>query len=164
MADIYVLPGECIKRAIEKAGNGKVVLKKGFHFLNKPIELGPENNGITICCEEGAKICGSVEIENPVWEQTKNGIYRTKTLKGLNPDMLFLNGEAMILARYPNYREDVLPLGGTATAKEIKERAKNYKNPVGGFIRAMHEAGWGGNSYFIEGKNNLHLRDLNFVG
>lgn len=153
MADIYVLPGECIKSAIEKAGNGKVVLKKDFHFLNKPIELGPENNGITICCEEGAKICGSVEIENPVWEQTKNGIYRTKTLKGLNPDMLFLNGEAMILARYPNCREDVLPLGGTATAKEIKERAKNYKNPVGGFIRAMHEAGWGGNSYFIEGKD-----------
>lgn len=153
MSDIYVLPGESIKDAVKKAHNGKVVLKKGIHFLSEPVELGAENNGITICCEEDAKICGCVEIENPVWEKTQNGIYRTETLKGLNPDMLFLNGEAMILARYPNYREDVLPLGGTASAKEIKERVKNYKNPAGGFVRAMHEAGWGGNSYFIEGKD-----------
>lgn len=153
MPDIYVLPGESIKDAVKNAENGKVILKKGVHFLREPIELGAENNGITICCEEGAKICGCVELENPLWEKTQNGIYRTETLKGLNFDMLFLNGEAMILARYPNYREDVLPLGGTASAKEIKERVKNYKNPAGGFVRAMHEAGWGGNSYFIEGKD-----------
>lgn len=153
MSDIYVLPSESIKDAVKKAHNGKVVLKKGIHFLSEPVELDAENNGITICCEEGAKVCGCVELENPIWEKTQNGIYRTETLKGLNPDMLFLNGEAMILARYPNYREDVLPLGGTASAKEIKERVKNYKNPAGGFIRAMHEAGWGGNSYFIEGKD-----------
>lgn len=153
MSDIYVLPGESIKDAVKKAENGKVILKKGIHFLSEPVELGAENNGITICCEEGAKVCGCIELENPIWEKTQNGIYCTETLKGLNPDMLFLNGEAMILARYPNYREDVLPLGGTASAKEIKERVKNYKNPVGGFVRAMHEAGWGGNSYFIEGKD-----------
>lgn len=153
MSDIYVLPVESIKDAVKNAENGKVILKKGVHFLREPIELGAENNGITICCEEGAKICGCVELENPIWEKTQNGTYRTETLKGLNPDMLFLNGEAMILARYPNYREDVLPLGGTASAKEIKERVKNYKNPAGGFVRAMHEAGWGGNSYFIEGKD-----------
>ncbi len=153
MPEIYVLPGESIKDAVKKAENGKVVLKRGIHFLSEPVELGAENNGITICCEEGAKICGCVELENPLWEKTQKGIYRTATIKGLNPDMLFLNGEAMILARYPNYREDVLPLGGTASAKEIKERVKNYKNPVGGFVRAMHEAGWGGNSYFIEGKD-----------
>lgn len=153
MSDIYVLPGESIKDAVKKSEKGKVILKKGIHFLREPVELGAENNGITICCEEGAKICGCVELENPLWEKTQNGIYRTETLKGLNPDMLFLNGEAMILARYPNYREDVLPLGGTASTKEIKERVKNYKNPAGGFIRAMHEAGWGGNSYFIEGKD-----------
>lgn len=153
MPEIYVLPVESIKDAVKKAEKGKVILKKGIHFLSKPVELGAENNGITVCCEEGAKICGCVEIENPLWEKTQKGIYRTETLKGLNPDMLFLNGEAMILARYPNYREDVLPLGGTASAKEIKGRVKNYKNPAGGFIRAMHEAGWGGNSYFIEGKD-----------
>lgn len=81
MADIYVLPGECIKSAVKKAENGKVILKKGIHFLSEPIELGPENNGITICCEEGAKICGSVEIENPVWEKLKTAYTVQKHLK-----------------------------------------------------------------------------------
>ncbi len=153
MAEIYVVPGESIKSAVRKAENGKVILKKGVHFLEKTVELGAENSGVTICCEEGAEICGCIEIDSPFWEQIGNGIYRTETFKCLNPDMLFLNGEAMILARYPNYRENVLPLGGTAAAKEIRERTKNYKDPVGGFVRAMHEAGWGGNSYFIEGKD-----------
>ena len=50
MSDIYVLPGESIKDAVKKAENEKVILKKGVHFLSEPVELGAENNGITICC------------------------------------------------------------------------------------------------------------------
>ena len=80
-------------------------------------------------------------------------------------DGLYVDGIHQIMARYPNYRENQLPLGSVASQEDIKRRSANYKNVAGGYLRAIHCAGWGGNSYFITGKDDSPLGlSLKWVG
>ena len=44
--------------------------------------------------------------------------------KGMNIDQLYVNHKALVMARYPDYKENVLPLGGVVMEAEIKERSK----------------------------------------
>ena len=67
--------------------------------------------------------------------------------QNLGIDKLFINGDEQVLARYPDAVPGKLPLEGAATKAQIKARAKNYSDPAGGYIRAIHSNGWGGNDY-----------------
>lgn len=48
-------------------------------------------------------------------------------------------------------------------AKTIKERSKNYKDPSTGYIRALHNCGWGGNDYYILGKDENEETGLSLL-
>jgi hypothetical protein len=67
-------------------------------------------------------------------------------------DQLFMDGELQVLARYPNYRQEDMPLHGTAANALSAERIRGWKDPVGGYIHALHTSEWGGMHYLITGK------------
>ncbi len=136
-------------------GNIKIILLPGKYCLTSPVELTERDSGTVITSSGIAEINCAVKLCNLEWQSYKQNpnIKVIKIEKGLEADGLYINGAHKILARYPNFTKGAVPLGGAATEKEICKRTKTYQSVEGGFIRAIHNKGWGGNSYIITGKN-----------
>lgn len=137
-----------------------VQIKCNRYFLNTPIvftsdDSGTENFPITYRGAVGAEITGALLLSNLNFESyaKKNGVFVAQLEPNLRIDGLIVNGTAQILARYPNFVEGVIPLGGATNEDDIKLRSIRYKNPNGGYIRALHKNRWGGNSYVITEKS-----------
>lgn len=159
-------PFASISRGVEAAGNGTVLLKEGTYFLQEPLELGRENSGLTLraCHGEAVTLTGAMPIIAPNWKQSKENarIYETMLEPGLKMDGFYVGSQPQTLARFPNREPGRVPLEGAATRAQIRERAKGYRNPRGGYLRAIHEAGWGGNSYIIEAKDDTNPLGLSY--
>ena len=133
----------------------------GVYYLSKTLTLTPEDSGAEAHpvlykadSEGGAVLSGGAELKL-VWQRHLNGIFKAKTPAGLNIDQLFINGISQRMARYPNFdpAKKAKPYQGFSANAFSKDRAKSWDNPVGGYIHAMHRAGWGGYHYVITGKD-----------
>ncbi|WP_411827513.1 PDZ domain-containing protein [Luteolibacter sp. AS25] len=104
--------------------------------------------------EGGAVLSGGSELD-VTWEPYKDGIYQAKTPAGLKIDQVFIDGRNQRMARYPNYdpAKKAEPYQGYSADAFSPERAKNWADPAGGFIHAMHSKRWGGYHYLITGKD-----------
>lgn len=104
--------------------------------------------------EGGAVLSGGSELKL-TWEPHQSGIFKAQTPTSLQIDQLFVDGKNQRMARYPNYdaSKKAEPYQGFASDAFTKERAANWVNPTGGYIHAMHRAGWGGYHYLITGKD-----------
>ena len=78
-----------------------------------------------------------------------------KALIDGNPvmDMLVADGQLRHMARYPNFDEKAVRFNGTSAQATAPERVKKWKNPIGGYLHAMHNHDWGDFHYRITGKN-----------
>lgn len=144
-----------------------VWVRGGTYYLDSPLTFSSADNGtesapITYAAypKEEVIISGGVKL-NPKWINYSANIKVANIGIGYNFDMLFLNSDKLLtLARYPNYDVDKVPLQGCAN---IANRVINWEDPTGGFIRSMHNNGWGGQSYKITGKTEKGL-ELKWVG
>lgn len=144
-----------------------VWIRGGIYYFDKPLvfsaaDNGSENAPITYSAypKETVIISGGVKL-TPKWTTYSGDIMVADIGKGYSFDMLFYNNDKLLtLARYPNYDASKVPLQGCAN---ISSRIPNWSNPAGGFIRAMHVSGWGGESYIITGKKGTELQ-LKWVG
>lgn len=133
----------------------KVYVEAGKYFVPDTVKFTEEDSNVTYIGND-AVLTGAKNFSGLEWSSYKNGIQVADVGKDLGIDQLFVNGQQQILARYPNYNADQ-PLQGSTTQADIKERTKNWKNPEGGYIRALHDKKWGGNSYKITGKDNSSI-------
>lgn len=146
-----------------------VWVRGGTYFLPSPLEFTPADSGspnapITYAAypNEPVTLSGGVKWK-PTWSPSPaNPNIKVATIgPGLDFDQLFLNDDKLLtLARYPNYDPKAVPLQGCAN---ISDRVATWSNPAGGFIRAMHKSGWGGESFKITGKTGTAL-NLEWVG
>ncbi|ADY52606.1 PDZ/DHR/GLGF domain protein [Pseudopedobacter saltans DSM 12145] len=84
-----------------------------------------------------------------------NGVYTAKiTRDQLIFDQLYVNGQLMQMARYPNYQKGRLPFGGVAEDVLGPDRIKKWAKPQGAYLHAMQASMWGGFSFLIKGKTN----------
>ena len=130
----------------------------GTYEFSKPsvIRSGEfEGKTLFISAVDGAKVIltGSKTI-TPVWEKENKNIYKTAVDEIF--DQLYINDEKRILARYPNYTENVL-FNGTAADALSPARIKKWKDPSGGYIHSMHRGRWGSQHYLITGKEKDRL-------
>lgn len=143
-----------------------IVVREGFYFFDEPLTLTAEDAGLTIKAMEGEKVVfsGAKDLGTPAWRdyEANSNIKVAAIDKNLGIDQLFVNRKNQVLARYPNYEEGKLPLGGAATRAQIKARVANYGDPVGGYLRAIHSNGWGGNDYIITGKDANNATGLSY--
>ena len=104
--------------------------------------------------EGGAIISGGTALQLE-WQPHRDGIFKAQTPTGLSIDQLFVSGVSQRMARYPNYdlAKKAEPYQGYSAEAFSKSRAKNWANPAGGYIHAMHRSGWGGYHYLITGKD-----------
>ena len=136
-----------------------VLTLSGIHYFDKSIVIDDNFPGSSIKKltfisdkENPATLTGACQI-SPRWEPYDDDIFMANIGAGLKIDALFLNGVRQILARYPNYQPGMI-LGGYCADALSPERVARWKNPVGGYIRALHHHEWGGNSFIIDGKDN----------
>lgn len=157
-------PFRSFEKAIEvikahKTHRGKIIfwIRKGTYRLKNTLIFDEEivmNPLLHICfshyLDEEVTISGGVLL-NLQWRAYKDSIKVADIGAGYNFDMLLMNGKPQVLCRYPNYIEDEI-LNGYSEQALSQERIATWENPKGGYIRALHEKDWGGNSYVIKGK------------
>lgn len=133
----------------------EVYVNQGNYSLSQPLMINEKHNNTKIIAVGNVELKGTITLDNIVWHNyaLNDKIKVAQIDRGLDIDGFYVNSEHQIMARYPNYTEGVVPLGGATSEENIKERIKNYKSVEGGYIRAIHSYGWGGNSYIITGRD-----------
>ncbi|GAA5132990.1 PDZ domain-containing protein [Thalassotalea piscium] len=143
----------------------KLTLTSGTYYLTKPIMLGPEFSGtkeqpFIISAEEKGKVTlSAAKLLDLNWQPHNQLMKAQLTVE--NIDQLYINGKKQIRARYPNFDASVQVFNGYAADAISLERIATWKNPVGGFVHALHEGRWGGMHYQIEGVDEKGELKLN---
>ena len=151
------------QKARDYAGKEAVTIHvaDGVYYLPETLKLTPKDSGsenhpvlYKADNEGGAVLSGGSELEL-TWQPHRDGIFKAKTPAKLSIDQLFINGVSQRMARYPNFdpEKKAKPYQGFSSNAFAKNRAKNWRNPAGGYIHAMHRSGWGGYHYVITGKD-----------
>jgi len=140
-------------------GEVTVYLRGGVYRIASPLVFTPQdgndNKSLTIKPYNNEKVVikGSVVLENLQWEPFKNGILKTRIAGSPVMDMLLVNDDIRHQARYPNYDATAIRFNGTSADATSPARVKSWKNPVGGYLHAMHSHDWGDFHYRITGKD-----------
>jgi hypothetical protein len=140
-------------------GEVTVYLRGGVYRIASPLVFTPQdgndNKSLTIKPYNNEKVVikGSVVLENLQWEPFKNGILKTRIAGSPVMDMLLVNDDIRHRARYPNYDATAIRFNGTSADATSPARVKSWKNPVGGYLHAMHAHDWGDFHYRITGKD-----------
>jgi len=133
-------------------------LLPGVHYLADTLVLTPEDSGtrdnpILWQAEDGkpSVLSGGQRLAL-TWEPHRNGIVKARVPAGLEADQLFLNGQSLPMARFPNFDASIRHFNGFSPEAFAPARAQTWANPIGGFIHAMHRHEWGDFHYRILGK------------
>lgn len=90
--------------------------------------MDERDSGSSYCAYPGEEVIltGACMIQGLTWDEDEAGERMKHAFigKGMNIDQLYVNHKALVMARYPDYKENVLPLGGVVMEAEIKERSK----------------------------------------
>ncbi len=146
-----------------------IFIPSGIHYIENPIVIQPSSLGNKRCSihfhsdiGNPATLTGACPIRTE-WKPFDENIYVADIGEGRKIDALYVNGNRQILARYPNYEPDAV-LNGFCADAVSDDRAAKWKNPAGGYIRALHHAEWGSNSYIIDGKGPDGKLQYHWVG
>ena len=105
-----------------------IYVRAGKYFFDEPLELDERDSGSSYCAYPGEEVIltGACMIQGLTWDEDEAGERMKHAFigKGMNIDQLYVNHKALVMARYPDYKENVLPLGGVVMEAEIKERSK----------------------------------------
>ena len=140
-----------VKTSTQKDVN--IYLREGIYYLDAPEmitedRIGEKELTITSWQNEKVTLSGS-KIIHLNWKKGKGNIWFASVPIAF--DQLWINGEAKVLARYPNFQKDGL-FNGTSEDALSKSRIHSWKHPEGGFIHSMHSGMWGSQHYLITGK------------
>jgi hypothetical protein len=144
-----------------KAGSTPVTvyLRGGTYYLSAPIVFGPSNSGTESAPivyaaynYERPVLSGGIKVTGATWAVSSGPIMKTTIATDLKVDQLFLNGRRQVMARYPNFNENLFLQG---YASDALTKAGACLNPAEGpgYIRALHVSLWGGEDYKITGKS-----------
>ena len=121
----------------------------GVHYITEPILV--RGRHVRITGEEGAVLRGSIRLASEEFSEAEPGVWTAAVPCPV--DGLYVDGRQYRMARYPAYTDPDEVFGGYAADCISPEKVKEWKDPTGGYIHAMHAHLWGGYSYRIEGKN-----------
>ncbi len=142
-----------------------VTLRGGTYYLPETLVFTPADSGgasgadvtYRAAAGEEAVLSGGFPLHGLRWAPLSNGIFRAQLsadmFQGSTFDQLFVNGERMPMARYPNFDANERIFNGHAADAISPARVAAWHAPAGGFIHAMHSAMWGGMHYRITGKD-----------
>lgn len=144
--------------AAQKEKDVIVALRKGIYYTGNTIAINastfqPSSLQITAYSNEPVTISAGRKLQLQ-WKPWKNGIYMATVPAGLVFERMYADNKLQPLARYPNYDSTARIFHGTAKDAIAPERVKKWKDPVGGYIHALHAYEWGGFHYRITGADS----------
>jgi len=150
-------PELAVNKALTHANKDVTIeIREGTYRLEKTILINssahaPRSLAIRAYRNEKVILSGAKKIK-PQWGPYKNVILKAQLDLSEAPDRLFMNGKSLSMARYPNYDTSARVFHGTSADAISDEKIKNWKNPAGGYIHALHNGEWAGFHYRITGK------------
>jgi hypothetical protein len=129
--------------------NATLRIPAGVHYITAPILVRGKH--IRIIGEDNAVLRGSIRLGRQDFFEAEEGVLAAKVNRPV--DGLYVGGRKYRMARYPKFTDPDEVFGGYAADCIAPEKVREWQNPVGGYIHAMHAHLWGGYSYRIEGKN-----------
>ena len=136
--------------------NTTVRIPAGVHYLTEPVKV--RGNNIRIVGEDGAILRGTAKLSRADFRETEPGVWSAKV--AYRADAFYIGDRKYSLARYPKADRPEEVFGGYAADCIFPEKTKNWADPTGGYIHAMHLHHWGGYIYRIDGKNEDHTLRL----
>lgn len=127
----------------------QVVIPAGIHYLWEPVVIRGKN--IRIIGEDGAVIRGTVKLNREDFVETEPGVWSAK-VPG-KADAFYIGDRKYSMARYPKADRPEDVYCGYAADCIFPSKTKDWADPTGGYIHAMHLHHWGGYTYRIDGKN-----------
>ena len=155
-------PFKTIKKAQSEvrdieSGTITVYLRGGTYRLETPLQFSYEDSGsrtkkiiYQAFGDEIPILKGSKKLKLK-WQDTAEKLVKAPIDETISFERLFIDGKKQILARYPNYREDVTPYNGWAADAVASKKIAQWKSPEGGYLHALHGAQWGGYHWRISG-------------
>jgi hypothetical protein len=162
-------PFKTIERALLHANRYKgehveILIRGGRYYLDSTIILRQADvlpSALLVSAYRNEKVIISAGHRLCLkWKPYRNGIYQAQVPTDANFERLYVNGKLQVLARYPNYDSAARVFHGTAADAIAPERVRKWKNPVGGYMHALHAGEWGGFHYRVTGvdsNGNLQL-------
>ncbi len=144
-----------------------IYLRGGIYELDRPLELTAKDSGTL----DSPLVWAAYDNERPVvsagrrlkdlkWQEYRDGIYWTSADRN-DFDQLFIDGQRLHMARFPNYdADDGWAFGGTSPEATSPERVRTWSQPETGYVHALHAASWGSHHFRITGvdeKGGLEL-------
>ncbi|NQV33825.1 MAG: PDZ domain-containing protein [Phycisphaeraceae bacterium] len=146
-----------------------VCLRAGTHYLPETLVFTAADSGTQTAPvvyqayqEEQAVISGGAQLTELTWTPYRDGIMQAAVPAGLTTDQLFVNGQKLRMARYPNYNAQERIFNGYAADAIDASRVCQWADPTGGFLHAMHRHMWGDYHYRMTGKDADGM--LQYVG
>jgi len=147
-----------------------VIVHGGTYALGSTLAFGPSDSGTatspvsySAAAGESVTLTGGHRITSQ-WSTHQGSIKVTTVGTGLDFDQLYAAGQRQILARYPNFSATTAILDGYASDATSATRAARWSNPTTGYVRALHNNMWGGNSFKITGIGGDGKPTLSWVG
>ena len=157
-----------LQAAVQKPGKNTSVIQlaPGTYFLDQPLVLDETFSGtrakpriIRGPKDQTAILSGGRPLSGLRWEKVDQRTWRAY-VDGPAFSLLWLNGQRLVRARYPNYDPDALPMGGVSAVATSPARVARWADPAGGIIHAIHASRWGDMHIVIRGKKPDGTLDL----
>ena len=155
---------ELVRKSGEKTA--KVIFMPGTYYLPETVQFtnkDSKSSVIYMAEKEGSVVISGGKQLPLQWSRSSQGWYTASIPSGNTIDQLYINGVRQRMARFPNAVEgknvfDTWDLSHSMKADSIRDplnplRIAKWKNPVGGYVHAMHTALWGDMHWRILGKN-----------
>ena len=133
-----------------------IVVPAGVSYLAEPVKLTGKD--IRIIGEDGAVLRGTVKLSRADFQETEPGVWSAPVR--FKADAFYIGRRKYSMARYPKADDPEKVFGGYAADCILPEKTRNWANPTGGYVHAMHLHHWGGYIYRIDGKNEDHTLRL----
>lgn len=135
---------------IRKFQSGKdILIPAGIYHVTEPIILKGE--ALRIQGEEDTILRGTLPLRREDFTEEAPGIWTAPVPCPV--DAFYIGNRKYTMARYPKADRPGEVFDGYAADCIQPSKTKDWADPTGGYIHAMHKHDWGGYSYRIEGKN-----------
>jgi hypothetical protein len=124
-----------------------VAVLPGTYYVGKTIVFTTADSGtqaapVTYSGYGAATLSGGVNLSGLTWSAYKSNIMQAtvpaSVSNGLSFDVLFLNGQRQVMARYPNYDPSKLTTPFQGVASDYQSRPSKWANPPTG--KSTHTA------------------------
>jgi len=127
----------------------QIKIPSGIHHISQPITLTGEN--IRITGEKNTVLRGTLPLSRAAFCEHEEDIWCADVPCAV--DAFYIGARKYAMARYPKASHPDEIFGGYAADCISPSKTREWADPFGGYIHAMHSALWGGYSYKITGKN-----------